>query len=266
MPEAGGLQKRAQSLSEVLRSQLPSVINNLPQEDQRAAKRLLTGAYSCITRDPRAMQAALSNPDQLRLQLIVAAQMGWTVGPTMNSDAHMLTYKGQLMCVPNYRGLVRVAYQGGVKSISTGAVREGDEFDYSLGTDPFIKHKLGETEDGDVTHAWCVIEIADGGRIVEVMTKAQLDKVRAASKGPVWGSWYEEQARKTVLKRALKKAPRSERLAKALAVEDAADTGTFVQEADFDILETDDVHQDDGAGTAGTRPSGDHDGEWPHGG
>lgn len=251
---------KAAIVQQGLRSIMPQVVNNLPSEDKAAARRILGGAYQCLVNDPRALDLAAQNPQGLFMQILGVAQMGWTLGPTMSSDAHILRFGNRLQAMPNYRGLVKSAYQGGITSIQTGCVRDGDTFDYSLGTEPFIQHKLSPDpeEDRPVTHAWAAIYVGDEGKpIVTVLTRAQIEKVRNASMGKnamAWTQWYEEQAKKTALKRALKLAPRSEKLAQALAMDDGAETGKPLEVADFDIMEdTQDVHASDDHGTLGAR-------------
>ena len=88
-----------------------------------------------------------------------------------------------------------------------------DAFEFELGDDPFIKHKPYMGGDpGPVIAAYSVAVFKTGEKSREVMTRAQLDKVRASSKskddGP-WVAWYEEMCRKTVARRHSKVLPMS---------------------------------------------------------
>jgi phage RecT family recombinase len=267
MPEHSPIADVSTQVAASLRQIMPGVFANLPNQDKAMAKRIIGGAFQCLANDPQAMRIASRNPEKLQFQLIAAAQMGWTMGPTMSSDCHLLRFKDQIQCVPNYRGLIKSAYQGGVTSIQTGVVREGDIFEYEMGTNPRIRHVYAEDyrEDAPITHAWATVHV--GGSdipVLEVMPKASIEKIRQASRGKnalAWSVWYEEQARKSVLKRALKKAPRSEYLAKAIAIDDSAETGKPVVDAEFDIMMEggEDVHEVQRDRAAGARPGTSRD-------
>lgn len=88
-----------------------------------------------------------------------------------------------------------------------------DDFEFELGDSPYIKHKPCMAGDpGPVIAAYSVATLKGGEKSREVMTRAQIDKVRAASKSPTkgpWSDWFEEMARKTVARRHSKLLPMS---------------------------------------------------------
>ncbi|MGV8744164.1 recombinase RecT, partial [Pseudomonas aeruginosa] len=57
-----------------------------------------------------------------------------------------------------------------------------DQFSYRYGLDGDVQHVLGEGERGVMTHVYAVAKLKDGGVQFEVMSKADVDKVRATSK------------------------------------------------------------------------------------
>ena len=128
---------------------------------------------------------------------------------------------------PMYQGLLKLAHNAGFASmIYAEAVYAGDQFDYELGLEPRLVHKP-TGQGGELTHAYCVVHYRDGGRYFVVMTRAEIDKIRARAKaksGP-WDTDYAEMAKKTVLKRALKMVPRSFELSAALTADNRAERG-----------------------------------------
>lgn len=108
----------------------------------------------------------------------------------------------------------KVRNSGEIATWDAHVVYERDEFAYELGDEPFVRHKpyLGPDDPGPVIAAYSVAVLKSGEKTREVMTRAQLDKVRGASKsrdkGP-WAEWFEEMCRKTVARRHSKVLPMS---------------------------------------------------------
>ena len=234
----GEIQKTGDSLKSVqafLEAQEKAIQRRLPAKLRHNVRKVQAGFYECATADTEILNAVVNYPAIARGGLLTAATMGWTLGTTMQADAHMLAFwsgkhKGKIpTLVPNYHGLKRLAYQHPkVLDINEGAVFSEDFFEYELGSDPYARHRKAEGKRGEFTHAWVVILLAGGGKIVEVLTKHEVDEIREESPGknsPAWRDYYPRQAEKTALKRALKRAPRTEELAFAMEIDGQADAG-----------------------------------------
>jgi recombination protein RecT len=85
--------------------------------------------------------------------LMQAASLGLYFG--MNGQCFMVPYGTEATFVTGWRGHVTLALRGNLGSeIGTGAVRDGDEFDYSDGSKPFIHHKAKGDRDAPIVHFW----------------------------------------------------------------------------------------------------------------
>jgi recombination protein RecT len=116
-------------------------------------------------------------------------------------------------------------------------VFDADTFAYDFGSDVFTHKPGGETDPAKLTHAYAVIHTTNGGRLWDVMTRAEVDRIRARSRAGTDGPWvtdYAEMAKKTVLRRLFKLAPCSAELNLAMTLDDAADSG-LPQGIDFTI-------------------------------
>lgn len=63
---------------------------------------------------------------------------------------------------------------------------------------------------GEVIGAIAVAKLADGTAEFEPMTRTQIDRIRAVSRmanGPAWSNWYEEMAKKSAIRRLVKRLP-----------------------------------------------------------
>lgn len=137
-----------------------------------------------------------------------------------------------------YRGMIDLARRSGqIVSINAYCVHKADEFEYELGLHPDIHHRPSPLADrGPVTYVYAVAVLKGGGVQFEVMSRAEIEDVRAQSKtgrtGP-WSSHWDEMARKTVVRKLFKYLPVSIEAARAVEVDEKSDRGEAVTEADF---------------------------------
>lgn len=109
--------------------------------------------------------------------------------------------------------LKKVRNSGELASISAQVAYDKDLFEYELGDEERIVHKpfLGE-ERGKQIAVYAIAKTKDGAIYREVMSVSDVEKVRSASKtgkfGP-WVDWWDEMAKKTVIRRLAKRLPSS---------------------------------------------------------
>lgn len=178
--------------------------------------------------------------------VIQCAQLGLEPGNSLG-HAYLLPYGNQVQLIIGYRGMIDLARRSGqIVSLSARAVRERDTFEYQLGLHEDLTHKPYEGEDaGDITHVYAVARLRDGGIQFEVMSRAQVEAVRAQSKAGKSGPWvthWEEMAKKTVIRRLFKYLPVSVEIQRAVVLDEAADAGVpqehdFVFDGDFEVVE-----------------------------
>lgn len=146
-------------------------------------------------------------------------------------DAAFVAFGQQVSFMPMVSGLLRLARQSGeILSIAAHCVYENDVWDYELGDNERIVHKpLLDGDRGKIIAAYAVGRTKEGGIFREVMSAAEIEKVRNVSRaknsGP-WQQWYERMAEKTVLRRLLKRMPSSTDLQRAVE----ADNDTYDME------------------------------------
>jgi len=195
----------------------------------------LLGAFNlAVQQNP---QLALCTGHSIANALKTVASLGIELGVGPMAHAYIIpfknsqkqTYEAQLQV--GVHGLIYLAYKTGlVDSVSAHVVYEGDSFKVVFGTEEKIVHEpslSGERGDDKIIAAYCVIRMKDGGVIHELMSRSEIDKIRAVSKqpnSPLWAQFYSQAAVKTVLKRALRRLPLAmakDALAKAIEVEEA---------------------------------------------
>lgn len=128
-----------------------------------------------------------------------------------------------------YRGMIDLARRSGqIISLNARSVHANDTFHYSYGLDETLEHVPAPGDRGDLTHVYAVAKLKGGGIQFEVMSKADVLKVKASSKagnnGP-WVSHFDEMAKKTVIRRLFKYLPVSIEMTQAVVLDEKADAG-----------------------------------------
>ncbi len=200
-------------------------------------------------------QAVTRNPDLLRATrsslfqaMLTSVQLGLSPDGLLG-EAYLIPFKTQggdttLTFIPGYKGLVKLALRSGkVARIEAHVVYESDQFDFAMGTDPFVTHRWGPEERKDstmegITHFYAVAFYADGTKQFEVMTLEQvggiMDRAKA-SRGP-WQTDPVQMGRKTVVRRLCNLLPLSPDLETALRLEAEMDNNV-PQTAEFELVD-----------------------------
>jgi recombination protein RecT len=176
--------------------------------------------------------------------VLASVELGLEPGGA-TQQAYLVPFGRECTLIIGYRGLVELSYRSGlVASVNTGAVYEGDVFEEEGGLEPKLRHVKGNGDrmDSLLTNVYAVVKLKDGGMVYDSMNRKEVDAIRKRSRAGNDGPWvtdYAQMARKTVLRRALKLAPVSVELARALALENAVDAGETTRgilDSDFDDI------------------------------
>ena len=184
---------------------LPSVMT--PERFVRIATTAVTNRPKLANCTPQSFIGALLNAAQLGLE-----------PNTPLGQAYLIPYKNQCQFQIGYLGMVELAQRAGT-NVDAHVVYANDEFDYSLGLHPDIKHVPAMKDRGEAIAYYAVWHNGENFGF-EVMSREDVEKhARKYSKtfndGP-WQTEFDEMAKKTVLKRALKYAPKKTDLARAV--------------------------------------------------
>ena len=115
---------------------------------------------------------------------------------------------------------------------------EGDEFRYSFGLIPELHHVPLQMPDPKekLLYAYCVAEFKDGRKVFDVMTRAEIDEIRARSKAQNFSPWKTDfipMAKKSVIRRMFHYLPKSVEIQRALALDEMADRGESQRHEDI---------------------------------
>jgi recombination protein RecT len=169
-------------------------------------------------------------PESALKAILNVAQVGLTLNPVKKESYLIPRYnsstKQMEVCLdPSYIGLIKlVTDAGGVSSINSQLIYEGDEIEISLGDEkPIKKHIpyfLVGKEKGDIIGCYSRAVLTDKTEHVEIMSRMDVLEVRSRSesykaytegkiKSTTWVTDEGEMFRKTVVKRHTKYLPKS---------------------------------------------------------
>ena len=182
--------------------------------------------------------------ESVLMSAYLAAQQGLEF---VGGQAYLIPFKGEAKLIVGYKGYVELLYgTGKVKSINAKCVYQGEEFGYDQGTNE-ISHPFSfdtDRSDENIVGAYAVIETVSGGRIVEVLSRDELERIRNSSRGKnsdAYRQWLPEMYKKACILRAAKKGPKSRALNVVIEAEDRAEKGLstadLVEERDEDWTE-----------------------------
>lgn len=167
----------------------------------------------CATKNPQSVIDAVTN----------IAAIGISLNPA-KKHAYLVPRKGKICLDISYMGLMDLAIQSGsIRWAQAVLVHATDRFSV-VGVDkppvherdPFAKDR------GDIIGVYVVAKTADGDYLTETMTRDEIDGIMnrsesvKAGKSTPWKTDYGEMAKKTVVKRAQKYWPKTDRLEKAV--------------------------------------------------
>lgn len=162
-------------------------------------------------------QLASCTPQSFLGAMMTAAQLG--VEPnTPLGQAYLIPYRNhgtdEVQFQLGYKGMLDLAYRSGqVSTVQAHTVCENDKFEYELGLDPKLEHVPSKSNRGAPIYFYAVVRMKDGGYCFAVMSNEEVEsharkysKAFSSNYSP-WKTNFEEMAKKTVLKKALKYAP-----------------------------------------------------------
>lgn len=187
------------------------------------------------------------DPTSLILAVLQGAREGITSYSGPYAGGYLVPFAGKVTLVHNYKFLIDIAMESGaIKGISWGVVREGDDFEYQDGTQPFLKYKkLLKGQRGEMINTWAVVTLPSGAQRIDVLEFDYLNRIRQDALSKVkenakqyspWVQWPDEMAIKTQIRHALKTCglsfDRHARLVSIMENDDRAMVGEVAKEWD----------------------------------
>jgi len=228
--QAISVKARVDGLRKVLEAKMDTIARTLPAQFM-APQRFNQIVISLCAQNPYLLEC---QPISLISAVLQCAALALSPESSMG-QFYFLPFKGKVQGVPGYKGLANLAWRSdAIASLSMQVVRNGDDFEYELGSAPFIRHKPRALLKEPILFAYATAKPIGGENMFEVLTVEEVDAIMArspsASRGfSPWKTDYAAMAKKTAFRRLAKLLPlaseKSRPLAKALDLDERADLG-----------------------------------------
>lgn len=179
--------------------------------------RMMRIALTALSKDAKLSGCT---PESFMGALLTSAQLGLECNTPLGQAYLIPFYNSKKGCFETqfqlgYQGLIDLCYRTGqYKKIVARVVYEGDDFDYSYGLDEKLIHRPKEKSETPI-YVYALYELKNGASAFEVMSwkaieahaKKYSQSVQKGYTSP-WTTDPESMAKKTVLKKVLKYAPK----------------------------------------------------------
>jgi phage RecT family recombinase len=195
--------------------------------------RMIGLAILATTQQPKLLECT---PASVLQSVMQAAQLGLEINGSLG-HAYLVPYGNVCQLIPGYRGMIYLAkLSGALNTAEARLVYDGELFEVDYGTTPRIIHRprfdLPRTDD-KIVAVYVVATLPDGTTQFEVMSREEVDRIRARSRASGSGPWvsdFGEMARKTPTRRGIKYLPVSNptearKLAMALELDNRNEVG-----------------------------------------
>jgi recombination protein RecT len=241
------IEKTKELIQKTENNTIQTMINKSIKELGRAlpshlnAERLARIAITCIRMNPELMKCT---PESFLGSLFVLAQLGLE---PIAGRSYLLPFNNkrkigndwktikECQALIGYKGLVELFFRHeSALSIDMQEVHANDIFDYSYGTEGFLKHRPALKDRGETIGYYAVAKLKGGASIFKFMSKEEIlnhaqkhsktfdkDKNEFYYSSP-WAKEFDAMAKKTVLIQLAKLLPLSVELQRAIAVDETS--------------------------------------------
>ena len=173
-------------------------------------------------------RTAMNNQSSLINAVVNVAAIGISLNPA-EKEAYLVPRNGAVCLDISYVGLMRLATDTGqITWVQSDIVYEKDHF-RMVGLDKQPEHHFNafDKSRGEAVGVYVTAKLASGDYLTDTMTTEEINAIRDKSQGhiafvsgkarsSIWNDHWGEMAKKTVVKRASKYWPKTERLDQAI--------------------------------------------------
>jgi recombination protein RecT len=194
VPQVNQFQSAIQRFSTQISNYENKVLPNLLENHGISPAKFSQIVLSEIKRNDKLLQAFIENPASMFASILAGAEIG-LIPSDMLGEFYLIPrnmkqsdgkYRLTVCCQVGYKGLVNILLRSGnITRIHTEVVYEGDEFTPVYGLEPNIIHKPNfdvPRTANKIKYAYAVAKMKSGEYQFAVMTRAEIEGVRAMSK------------------------------------------------------------------------------------
>ncbi len=196
---------RIDSVRQIIASQAETLYQAMPRH--LTPERFTRIVLNCLRKKPELLDCT---PESFFLALGQAASLGLELDGTLGY-AYLIPFGNECTLVAGYKGLIDLCRRSGtISTITMEVVHEGDNFQYQLGDQPFVRHVPNDADlkrdKKPITHAYAVVVLRDGGIQRKVWSTAKINAHKEKysrgwkKKDSAWQTNWAVMAKKTVIR------------------------------------------------------------------
>ena len=218
-----------------IENQQTAIIKSLPKDIN--IEKFQRDILTALSTTPKLSQC---DPMSVLTAFVASAQLGLTPNNAQLGEAWVIPYGKNAQFQLGYQGLLALAYRNPKVSLAFAKeVHENDDFDIDLGTG-YIHHRPNlRGKSGNTIGYYAILKLTDGTQHVEYMSKEDMELFRQqyVKASDAWKNSYDSMAKKTILKKVLKYAPRSVEFQRLLSQDGAIRTSNEVKEITPNLMD-----------------------------
>lgn len=206
------------------------MLGGLHKSMEAAATQYLTPKRACslaLQHLRRTPELAKCSPQSMVDAVMRCVELG--LEPGAADLVYFLPFKGQVVFVPSYRGLVWLATRSGrALDVTARVVREGDTFDYDYGLNETLSHKIIGDSTRKITYAYAIAILSNGYKKFVVLDYPELMRHKEMSPSKSKSVWILHEAamcEKTCIRVLFKTIGGSPELNTAVQLDELASIG-----------------------------------------
>lgn len=228
----------ARSVAKLLNKNREAILRTLPAGFNY--DRLCRVVVNAVSATPKLAECT---PASIFLESVKAFSIGLEPNGVLR-EGYLVPYKDKATFLPSYIGLTHLAMRSGnVSMVYARLVHEDDKFEIKLGTSQSIEHVPNLDTPSKLHGVYAVVQYKDGHVDFEYMSIKEVEEVRARSRASGAGPWvtdFNEMAKKTVVKRLLKRVPMSVEVAQAVQIDNHFERPDIAEkQPDDDVIDVD---------------------------
>lgn len=241
---------KSNDVKSIIEAYKPLISQALPKH--LTAERIIQVATTLISRTPELAECSV---ESLLGSIMQCSILGFEPIPALG-QAYLIPFnntkngKREVQFIIGYKGLVDLARRSDkIQTIYAQCVYANDQFEYEFGLEPKLTHKPAAGERGEFTHAYAVAKFTNGGFAFEVMSRKDIDKIKAMSQASKskFSPWngdeiiIDEMRKKTVIRRLSKMLPMAIEITKQTVADERIITPDAFHNGEIDLNAVDEV-------------------------
>ncbi|MES2395059.1 MAG: recombinase RecT [Bacteroidota bacterium] len=210
-----------------------NALNNFLGDEKRALV-FMSAVVHCMDKIPELGECT---HDSLLGAFMECAALDLYPG-SAQGDCYVLPYAGKAQFQLGYKGIKTLAFRSGICRLNMEVVYENDKYKETLGTNPKIDHikpAFGNPR-GRAIGAYAAAEVTPGHWAFKSMSEEEIMRVKATSKaaGNKYSPWNSNDPLKTMwgktaLKQLGKVMPTSDKLQRAIYLDNVCERGGYIE-------------------------------------